>query len=114
MRHGSQHAVKSTGRLQNDHLKVIPLCSEFLAIVYRSGAITTVQKHGFSYGMKSKKPTSPLCEPVTTLDNLTGLLRRALTPSEWPSSDPRKGLANTRSSFVAFKARTYSLEVVKG
>ena len=84
MRHGSQHAVKTTGRFQSDHLKVIPKYREFLllAVVYRSGAITTVQKHGFSYGMKSKKPTSPLCEPVTTLDNLTGLFRRALTPSE--------------------------------
>lgn len=62
----------------------------------------------------SSKLTSPLCEPVTTFDKLTGLLRRALTPSVCPSSEPRNGFANTLSSFVALSARTYSLDVVKG
>lgn len=49
-----------------------------------------------------------------TRDKLTGLVSIELTPSRCPSRDPTKGLANTLSNFVAFKALTYSLDPEKG
>lgn len=58
--------------------------------------------------------TSPSHAPDSTVDKLFGCLAMQLTPSLWPSSELRKGFANTRSSFVAFRALTYSRATSNG
>ena len=58
--------------------------------------------------------TSPSHAPDKSVDKLLGCLHRQCTPSLCPSSDPRNGLANTRSSFTAFRALVYSLGASNG
>lgn len=60
------------------------------------------------------KLTSPSQAPDSTVDKLFGCLAMQLTPSRWPSSELRKGFANTRSSFVAFRALVYSRATSNG
>lgn len=58
--------------------------------------------------------TSPSKAPLAVSDSRVGCFPMQDTPSEWPSKQPMKGLANTRSNLVAFKARTYSLGASNG
>lgn len=58
--------------------------------------------------------TSPSQEPDIRVARLVLCLAMQFTPSLCPSRAPRKGLANTRSSLVAFRARVYSLFTSKG
>lgn len=59
-------------------------------------------------------PTSPSQAPDSKMDRLLECLAMQLMPSRCPSKDPTKGLANTRSSLVALRARVYSLGTSKG
>ncbi|TNN64586.1 hypothetical protein EYF80_025213 [Liparis tanakae] len=58
--------------------------------------------------------TSPSQEPESRVERLLVCLAMQLTPSLCPSREARKGLANTLSSLVAFRARVYSLLTSNG
>ena len=58
--------------------------------------------------------TSPSAEAEQRVEREEGCLDTQVKPSLWPSRLPRKGFANTRSSFTAFNARWYSRSASKG
>ena len=58
--------------------------------------------------------TSPSAEAEQRVERELGCLETQVNPSLCPSRLPRKGLANTRSSFTAFSARWYSRSASNG
>lgn len=58
--------------------------------------------------------TSPSQEPDSRVERLLVCLAIQFTPSLCPSNEATNGLANTRSSLVALRARVYSLFISNG
>ena len=58
--------------------------------------------------------SSPSAAAEARVERLEGCLARQVRPSLWPSRLPRNGLANTRSSLTALRARWYSRSASKG
>lgn len=58
--------------------------------------------------------TSPSQEPESRVERLEVCLAMQFTPSLCPSREARKGLANTLSSLVEFRAWVYSLHTSNG